>query len=256
MKLIQTCTAAFALILAPAAAAQSLDGAVPRVADPGDTIRLEGTNLGAVTRVRFTAVVGGFVGQWTKEVAPNSVAADEVVVEVPFFNSFTPPDATPPGQLVGSVRVLAGAQISNAVDLGYLESTFGAVTTLGDPGSDPVGLAPRIEFDLFGGVPVAGNGAFQPRVVDTLTGALSFLVVGLPLQPPYPQIANADVIVNPVGPLFFFNGVAPLPPGDDRASLSLPLDPSLAGATLAMQWITLDATSFAAAVSDALVATL
>jgi|GEM_PF-4419542 len=256
MKLLLIHAVVAALLTTPFAAAQTLDRVAPAVADPGDTVRLEGTNLGSVNRVRFTAVVGGFVGQWTIEVLPTSVTANEVVVLVPTFNSFTPPGATPPGQLVGTVEVVAGGQTSNAVDLGYLESTFGDVRTLGVPGSDPLGVAPRIEFGLAGGAPVAGNATFRPRLVDSLAGAVSVLAVGAPLAPPFPQLGNAEVVVNFALPLFYFFGVTPLPPAHHDASVALPLSPSLAGVSLAMQWVTIDPATFASAISDALVATL
>lgn len=256
MKLHPILAATAALLLAPFASAQTLDRVAPQVADPGDTIRLEGTNLGSVNRVRFTAVVGGFVGQWTIDVPPQSVTANAIVVQVPVFNSFTPPGATPPGELVGSVTVVSGGQPANLLDLAYLESTFGAVSTQGAPGSDPLGLAPRIEFDLFGGAPVAGNATFRPRLVDTLTSAVSVLVVGAPLTASFPQIANADVVVNFVLPLYYFPGFTPLPPANHDAAVNLPLSPSLAGTSLAMQWVSLDPLTFASAISDALVVTL
>ncbi|MEZ5977414.1 MAG: hypothetical protein R3F34_04260 [Planctomycetota bacterium] len=247
--------AALALLAlsAPVAVAQTVDDVFPHVADAGDQIRLVGTNLGATSRVRFTALVGGFVGQWTMNIGPDSVSANEVLVTVPKFNSFVPENATPPSALIGSVRAVAGTQVSNAVDFGFLEQKFGTIQTVGTPGSDPAGFAPRIGFALSGGAPVTGNVNFRPEVTGAIPNAVAVLAIGAKAQAPYPILAGGDLVIDPFLPVTYLLGGPIAPPPTDHYQLLVPISGSIVNVKAVLQWVTIDPLTFAAAISDALV---
>jgi hypothetical protein len=240
-------------LLAASAAAQTLQGVEPRVGDPGDTIRLLGTNLGSVNAVRFTATVGGFVGTWTITVAPLSVSSEEIVAVVPTFNSFAPAQAIPPGELVGFISLLTGAAETVPLPFGYLESTFSAVATIGTGGSEPAGLSPRISFDLDGGLPSAGNQKFQAEVFGSPQPWAALLGVGFPAQTALP-LFGGELWIDPLAPYVLLNGDISLVP-----SIKLPIPSQAQGVTVAMQWFTVSGFSPShpvIAISDALIATL
>lgn len=247
---------AFAPLLGSALGAQSIQSIVPEVADPGDTIRILGADLASVDSVRFTALVGGFVGSWTINVPPGSASANELRVEVPLFNNFTPPDAVPPGQLVGSVRVASGAQLSNTLPFGYLESTFGAVSTQGTGGSAPAGFSARIGFALPGGLPQAGNAGFTARVDALPPTGIVRLGIGVPASAPFTPLFGGELRLDPALPFFIVPPSPSVPPFGGSAAAALPVPASAAGITVALQWVSLDPQSGQAAISDALIAKL
>jgi hypothetical protein len=254
--MLRACTflTCVALLLTAAAGAQTLQSVEPRVADPGDTIRLLGTDLGSVSAVRFTATVGGFVGTWTITVPPASVASTEIVAVVPTFNSFAPGNATPPGELVGSIALLSGAVETAALPFGYLESTFGAVHTVGTGGSEPAGLAPRISFDPAGGAPSAGNQNFAAELFGSPPPWVALLAVGLPSQAPNLPLFGGELLINPLAPYVLLEGKLSVVP-----SVKLPIPPQVQGITVAMQWFTVSGFSPShpvVAISDGLIATL
>jgi len=247
---------AAALALAPTLSAQSISAVVPEVADPGDSIRILGTDLANVDTVRFNALVGGFVGSWTIDVAPGSASANEVRVAVPLFNNFTPPDAVPPGQLVGSLRVGESGQLSNSLPFGYLESTFGAVSTQGSGGSAPAGFSPRIGFALPGGLPQAGNANFTARVDGLPPGGLVRLGIGVPDSAPFLPLFGGELRLDAAKPFFIVPAAPSVPPFGGSASAPLAVPASATGITVALQWVSIDPVTGQAAISDALIAKL
>lgn len=246
-----TALAALALTLAPLASAQDVKSIAPVVADPGDTVVLSGTDLAGVDDVAFTATVGGFVGQWTVHVAPVSTSATEVVVVVPDVNAFAPSTATPPGELVGSVVASSGAAASDAVPFGFLESTFGEVRTLGTPGSDPAGFAPRVAFELAGGIPRSPNPDFAATVTGLPPSSIALFVVGRVAQAPYLPLAGGELRIDLAWYQIAFGAPVAGDPTSSRAPLPIP--PGFDGVRLAMQWLSIDPLTFQASLSDALV---
>jgi hypothetical protein len=249
-----TSLAHLALLLTPLAPSQDVKSIAPVVADPGDTVVLSGTDLAGVDDVAFTATVGGFVGQWTVHVAPVSTSATEVVVVVPDVNAFAPSSATPPGELVGSVVASSGAAASDAVPFGFLESTFGGVRTLGTPGSDPVGFAPRCAFELGGGLPQSPNPNFVATVTGLPAGGVHLFVVGRVAQAPYLPLAGGELRIDLAWYQVAFGAPVAGDPTSSRAPLAIP--PGFDGARIAMQWLSLDPVTFQASLSDALVVRL
>jgi hypothetical protein len=249
-----TTLAALAFSFAPLAVAQDVKSVTPVVADPGDTVVLTGTNLAGVDDVAFVATVGGFVGVWTVHVAPTSTSATEVVVVVPQINAFTPPQATPPGQLVGTIVASAGGVSSPPVDFGFLESTFNEVRTLGVTGSDPVGFTPQIAFTLAGGVPKSPNPNFVATVTGQPPASLTYCVVGAVAQAPYLPLFGGELRIDPVWYQLLPGTPSLSLPG--AASRALPIPPGLDGVRIALQWLSLDPLTLQTSLSDALIVRL
>jgi hypothetical protein len=247
--------AALALSFSPIAFAQVVKSVTPVVADPGDTIVLTGTNLAGVDDVAFVASVGGFVGIWTVHVAPTSTSATEVVVVVPQINAFTPPQATPPGQLVGTIVASAGASSSAPVDFGFLESTFNEVRTLGVTGSDPIGFTPQIAFTLAGGIPKSPNPSFVATVTGQPSASFTYLVVGPVAPAPYLPLFGGELRIDPLVWYQLLPGTpSPSTPGAASRALSIP--PGFDGVRVAMQWLSLDPLTLQSSLSDALIVRL
>ncbi len=249
---------ASALALAPALSAQSIRSVVPAVADPGDTIAIYGTDLDQVAAVTFNATVnGGLNGHWFMNVAPLNQSAHELRVKVPQVHVFAGPGAPfGPGQLAGTVVVGLGTHPDQFGHFGWLESTFGAVSTQGSGESAPAGYAPRIGFALFSGPPKAGNANFKARVDGLpLTGVVR-LGVGVPASAPYLPLHGGELRIDPALPFFVVPPEPSALPFSGSASAALPVPASAAGIVVALQWFSLDPLSGQAAISDALVATL
>jgi len=250
-----TTLAALALSLSPIAFAQDVKSVTPVVADPGDTVVLTGTNLAGVDDVAFVATVGGFVGIWTVHVAPISTSATEVVVVVPKINAFSPANATPPGQLVGTIVASAGPASSAPVDFGYLESTFSDVRTLGVTGSDPLGFTPQIAFALAGDIPMSPNPNFVATVTGQPPASLTYFVVGTVAQAPYLPLFGGELRIDPL--LWYqLHPGTPSPNTPGAASRTLPIPPGFDGVRVAMQWLSLDPLTLQASLSDALIVRL
>lgn len=220
---------------------------LPHVADPFDVVRIVGTNLAAVDTVEFTAVVGGFVGVSTRLVAPLSVSDTEVLVEVPLFNQFSPPQATPPGDALGSVRVLAGATASEEVAFGFLEATFGAITTTGQGGSDPVGFEPRSGLDMT--PPPGPMATIRPMLSGAPEGDVAVLGIGLPANPPFVPLFGGSLYLDPaVSPIVAVVGLT----GEYGVATAALPHPGLLGLTAAFQWFTVDPAGTQVSASDVL----
>lgn len=220
---------------------------LPMVADPFDTVRIVGTGLAGVDEVEFTAIVGGFVGVWTMSVAPLSVSDTEVVVVVPHFNSFSPPEATPPGDPIGSVRLIAGGTPSQDVAFGYLEATFGAIQTLGQGGSQPAGFEPRSGLDI---TPPPGPFAvIRPMVSGAPEGDIAVLGIGLPASPPYIPLFGGSLYLDVVTPpIVAVVGVT----GEHGVATAAVPHPGVLGLTAAFQWFTVDPAGAQTSASDVL----
>jgi hypothetical protein len=245
-----------AAALAAPAQAQLIEQLVPEVGLPEDVILIRGTGLTGIPSAGFTALVGGFAGQQSM-VMPLTVLSDtEALVTVPLFNSFAPPSAVPPGQLVGFVNLVT-ALPSNMASFGYLESTMGQILTQGSGGSEVGDLDPRIGFRLQFGPPVAGNLAFEVRAYGFPAGATCLLALGQPATGPFfPQFGGGDLTLFAAGPLALVPGAIPATFFGGESFVKVPIPPSAAGASVGLQWVALDFSTFSIAVSNGLAATL
>lgn len=238
MKNIPLLALVLAATLADVPRAQSITKLIPEAAAPGDVLILEGANLGAAVSVEFVATVGGFTGVLTRGATPSSVSPTRVVVQVPRINAFTPPNAVPPGDPLGSVRILdSNGRMSNTVTFYFMEATFGAITTLGTGTTQPGGLGkPAVGFTLAGGPPVLGNATFTPALGNALPGSLGLFVLGVPATPPFPMIGDGTIVLDTSRPF----GTLVLPvSAQGEAQVTLPIPSTPFGATFLIQWAAL-----------------
>ena len=243
------------LSLAPAARAQVVQAVLPPVGDPGDIVAVSGLGLAEVDTVAFTALVGGFAGSLTIGTVPLIVSDDLVVARVPTFNAFAPPEAVPPGELVGFLQLEADGQGSNLVSFGYLESTFGDVITIGKGGSEPAGFRPRCAFSLAGGLPEAGNDSFQARLYAAPPKSAAVLSVGFPTPNPMPFLGGTSLLDPTLPSIAFFAQPAVQGPfGEAFVDVSIPAP--FDGITLVFQWTTMDPTTGVGTISNGLRAEL
>jgi hypothetical protein len=248
---------AAASLFVSAAQAQTVDAVIPEIGQPGDVIRIAGSGLGGIDAVAFTATVGGFVGTWTLQVNPISTSPGQVVVEVPQFGNFAPPNAIPPGDALGTLRLVDGGAFSNPRPFGYLEATDGDVRTIGQGGSVPPPptplQSPRISFDLQGGIPEWGNPDFVLDLWQAPPASVAFAAIGTPGTLPFPQVFGGDVVLSLFDPIALLTAPAPTAPPYGTTSLKLPIKPqpsiSAAGVKVALQWATVQLVTVQPAVS-------
>jgi hypothetical protein len=255
MNITAVLPAAFVAIvaLAPTAAAQQT---VPNIGEPGDIVAIEGNGLAGTTQVDFLAIVGGFVGFLHAVVPPVSVSDTRVEVVVPFFGSFLPPPPLADGDPVGLVQLLdaEGGLIGMPRTIWYLEITFGAVKTVGQGSTLPDGTELGLGFEHSGGAPAAGNAAFALELSQGPIGTPTFVIVGVPANPPFPTINGGSLVINFQRPHLI---LGPYPIGvDGLAQAALPVPASVTGVTLAFQWAFRHPANGAVLVSRALVADL
>jgi len=256
--LLSALTCFAALGSASPSSAQSIRSVVPPVADAGDVITIRGTNLENVLAVTFNATVnGGLYGHWFMNAPPLAQSATEIVVRVPQVHVFAGPEGRfGPGQLVGTVVVGLGTHPSQFGHFGWLESTFGAVSTQGAGASEPSGFAPRIGFALFDGLPKAGNANFTARVDGLPPTSFTRLGIGVPARAPYLPLGGGALLLDLSQPLVLVAPTASAPSANGSAVAIVPIPASAAGVLVAMQWLGIDAASGQVAISDALVALL
>lgn len=247
-----------ALLAAPfSAQVPSITRALPEVASPGDLVILEGTNLGAVTNVRFFATVGGFVGILPVNAAPTTVTATRVSVIMPNINSYAPPNATPPGDPFGAVAVLQGATASNQLPFFMCQGSFGAVSTLGIGTTLTTGQGrPVIGFDLALGAPTAGNASFTLKLENGPAASFAFLGVGTPATPPFSGVGDGSFVIDLGQPLALVVSFVAVD-AQGIAAVTLPVPgPGPFGVTGVCQWAVIDTGSGGLALSNGLVITL
>lgn len=244
------------LATASVLSAQTITSVTPEAAAPGDTIVIRGANLAAVTQVRFEAVVGGFVGISNVLVTASSVSATEVVATVPLINSFTPPNAVPPGSPLGNIRVRTGTGVlSNQRQFFFMEATFGQVTTTGNGTTQSNGRRAITSFTYSGGAPTPGNAAFVLTLDNAIPSSAAIVAFGLEGVPPYPLVSDGTVVID----IFQPYQVLPQTFVTDalgRATLPAPIPNVSLGLSIAVQWAMVDGVSGAVEVAEALVVQL
>lgn len=242
--------------------AQTLTSVVPAAAEPGDLVVLRGSGLGAVTTVRFTGTVGGFVGIWDVDVAPTSVSPTEVRAIVPLFNNFVGPAAVPPSSPFGTVMVTG----SNQLKFYFMEEKHGQVTTPGIGTTQSNGERAVCFFDLGGGEPVSDNPTFAPRIGLAVPSALPVLGVAQQATPPFIPIGDGTLTLN-LSFAFFALVVGPPVDAFGSSGVALPIpqvcpmpsgtfeDP-VCGFPVALQWAMIDPVSQTLVVSNGMFVTL
>ena len=228
------------LLGAATASAQSLKRAVPEVASPGDLVILEGSNLGSVTTVRFTAVVGGFVGQLSIDVPATVVSPTKIETTCPMFNAFVPPGAVAPSSPFGTVSLTVGGFFPASLDFFFCEGTFGQTVTVGNGTTQSTGMGrPVVSFDLAGGQPMAGNANFVLKLENAVPGAPAFFAVGDPATPPFQMFGDGTLVVDLNDPGLLMFGPFTV---DSTGEVSVPAAiPAGASGTFMIQWAVVDA---------------
>jgi hypothetical protein len=248
------------------AQAQTLTAIVPEAAEPGDLVVLQGSGLAGVTQVRFTGVVGGFVGIWNVSVAPLSVSATEVRALVPTFNNFVGPAAVPPSDPFGKVSTTGPGGSSNQLDFYFMEEKHGQVTTPGQGTTQSNGERAVCHFALGGGEPVSDNPSFKPLLGLGVPGAIPVLAVGHQASEPFLPIGDGTLTIDFGATIFALIVGGPVDPSG-AASVALPIpkvcpmptgtteDP-VCGFPVALQWGMLDPVTQLLVVSNGLFVTL
>lgn len=217
---------------------------IPEVASVGDLVIIEGTNLAGVTEARFTADQGGFTGPFTLPSPVVVLSSTRITTTVPSFG-FAPPNATPPGNPLGSVGVRQGSTDSNTVPFVYLQATLQSpgmeIETIGQGTTQSSGLGRAVvSFDIPGGPPLPGNPNFTIKLGNATPFFGAHLLVGL-AEPAVPfPVGDGFIVVELFNPPVFVtdqlvvdaNGEilfpAPLPAGGPF------------GLTIVLQWAVRD----------------
>jgi len=214
----------------------------PEVAAPGDIVIVSGSFLGGAS-LEFQAIVGGFVGVWTAVVTPLSSSANQLVAVVPQMAGFAPPNATPPGNPVGTVKALSPAAPTgpNTLPFFFLQALPG-VTTVGTGTTQSAGIGkPVIAFTISGGPPVPGNASFVLTLENALPFSSAWLVLGFPDAPPHIGVGDGVVMVDVLQPFVVFPSIgAPPLAADMDGDLLLPLPVPAApppGSSFVLQWL-------------------
>lgn len=239
------------LALATVVSAQptSISRAVPNAAATGDTIVLRGSFANGVNSVVFTAFVGGFLGTSVVSVTPTSVSSTDVVASVPRMAGFAPPNATPPGNPLGSVHVVDGnGRASAKSQFFFMQGTFidtgsgfenPQTTTLGTGTTPSTGIGrTAVSFDLAGGPPATGNNGFEMELENAAPGSMAVLFVGFPSPPPFPPVLDGLVVLDLSLPFVQLPAVTTDANGD--AAIPLPIPAGSFGVTLLNQWAVVD----------------
>ena len=219
--------AAAALVCLASSAAQVVDSIRPAILAPGALVRVEGRGLASVHTVRFLALGPG--DQLLLVTQPALRAADgELRVVVPAFAD-EPVAATPESPWAWIAVDGAAAR-----PVFLLEATQGRVRLAGAGSQRPDGERLAIAFDLAGGPPNPGNAGFALELHGAPPRAAAFVLAGLAAAPPLLRVRDAVVGVDLSAGYVLLGPLATDSRGVARAGLPVP---SLAGVTLAAQWV-------------------
>ena len=228
-------TAALALVLASGLALgnQEVHSVRPRVAAPGDTVVIEGTNLEGTASVRLTVLRGGALGLAEFDLVPTSVAAREVRATVPGAAPFARTRAWPPSSPLASLSLDVNGQRVGGPSLFLLEAAGGRLAHLGrGSGENPASIG----FDFAGGAPHADNHHFVLRLAGAPAGVRPVLLIGSPLAQPI-ELGGATAGALAIDAERPFVRVWPATPVDADGSLELPLVlPGRGTEDFALQW--------------------
>lgn len=230
-----------ALLLAGVSQAQVIQSVRPEIAEPGKQVTFYGTGLTQIDRISFTGIVGGFVGQLTIDVTPNSTSDTSVKATVPQFNAFIPQGQGANSEVIGFAQVYQGPAQVALISFGYAEATFGDIDFSGTGGAEAYpALTPEIDFSLSGGLPEAGNSTFSPRVSGAPPFSSCLLAIGPPIQGPPLPLAGGELYLQPnplpliVAPVLQARGL------EDQTGVTVPIPTSVAGSRPSLQWFGVD----------------
>lgn len=230
---------AITLLFTAAPRAQTITRVTPEAAAPGDLVILTGPNLQGVSIVRFFATVGGFVGTWTVDVTPQSVSSTRVTALVPMMAAFAPPNATPPGNPVGTVQAInpLGPSAPNTLSFFYMQA-IPTVTTAGLGTTQPGLGRPVVGFTIAGGPPVTGNAGFTLTLENAIPGAVAQIFVGAPDPAPSVMVGDGLVAIDLTQPFFSLPSATVDAAGDVHLPLPIPTSPL--NFTFMLQWLEVD----------------
>lgn len=235
-------TLALLLLCATLSAQSTIARVTPAAASPGDLVKITGTGLGAATAVTFFANVGGFVGVWTVTVTPLLVSPNEVLCNVPQMAGFAPPNATPPGNPVGTVAIAtigttpSGGGTTNTLPFHYLQAEP-KVTTLGTGSTQlnqPTLGKPVASFVIGSGAPITGNNSCVLSCENTIPNSAGLLAVGSPATAPYVAINDGLLVIDIAAPYVVIQPFLSDGAGDIFFPIAMP--PTTLGVSFMLQW--------------------
>ena len=219
--------AAAALVCLTSSAAQVVDAIRPAILAPGALVRVQGRELASVRAVRFLALGPG--DELLLRTQPVLRADDgELRVVVPAFAD------EPTGAAPTSPWAWVAVEEAAARPVYLLEGTQGRVRLAGAGSQRPAGERLAIAFDLAGGPPNPGNARFALELHGAPPRAAAFVLAGLAAAPPQLRVRDAVVSVDLSAGYVLLGPLATDSQGVARAELPVP---SLAGVTLAAQWV-------------------
>ena len=240
--------AALALVLASgfAVGSQEVHSVQPRVAAPGSTVVIQGSDLEGTASVRLTVLRGGALGVAEIDVVPTSVLAGEVRATLPSAAPFARAGAMPPSSPLAALSLEVNGLRVGGPSLFLLEATGGRLAQLGrGSGVNPASIG----FDFAGGAPHADNHHFTLRLDGAPAGVQPVLLIGSPLLQPI-ELGDGALAIDPDAA---FLPVWPAAVTDADGSLELPLVlPGRGTETFALQWAWFDVTTGSWQVSGAL----
>lgn len=226
-----TTSAVLLLLTSPVVAQPVIIDVAPQSASPGDEITVRGTFPIGLTHIQFTANVGGFLGVDVRNVAITGGTATAVKVTVPTMAGFAPPNATPPGAPMGTLRARnAGGQFSQPFTFYYHQGSYldpagqtPLLATIGLGSTNSTGCRAATSFTVANGPPnlPGGNPNFEVTLENTPPNSPAFLVIGVPAMSSMLPIGDGFVGIDLSSP---FN-ILPLnfvTDGSGKAMASLP----------------------------------
>ena len=232
---------------------------------PGDEIVIHGTFPQTLTHARFVATTGGFVGIQTMIMPIISSTATQAKVLVPSITGFAPPNATPPGNPLGTVDVRdAGGQFSathpfyfyagSHLDPNGLTKIF---TSHGLGSTNSLGCRAAASFSMAGGPPNLPGG--NPNFALTLENATpsSPLLLAIGVADPSPSVAIGDGLIGiDITQPYLVLAPPQIPAFTDlsgTANFALPLPAGPLGVSGTIQWAYVDSGSGQLVISTGLI---
>lgn len=242
------CFACLAVLVAAATAQPTITGVSPATASPGDVIYITGSFPVGVTHIQFTATVGGFAGVNNQNIVPISVTPTLVVVAVPTMAGFAPPNASPPGDPMGSLRARDAGGLFSATQPFYFHQgsfanpngTIPLLQTVGLGTTNSIGRRAATSFDINAGPPnlPSGNPSFTLTLENATPVSSVTLVLGQADATPTLMIGDGLVGIDLSGPYVFW----PSPPApmttdlSGEATITFAIPPGPLGVSMAAGW--------------------
>lgn len=256
-------------VLAACVSAQPVISSVsPGSASPGDEIVVRGTFPVGVTHIQFVATVGGFVGVSTVNMAVTSSSATVVRVTVPTMSGFAPPNATPPGSPVGTLRARDAGGLFSSNQMFYFHQGSSAdpngltpaLETVGLGTTNSLGFRAATSFNIINGAPnlPGGNPSFELTLENATPTSTVTLVTGQAAATPSVMIGDGLVGIDLSVPFTIWTA-PPAPTVTDlngKATFPIAIPAGPLGVSVTAGWAYVDSATLQLRVSNALTANL